>query len=140
MIYLLLSCLVGNTTSEAIQPVASTINLSTFSSLGFGYRLDFFTHHQQLPYAYVSQTVPFTIGDDLYLAVAVTGKSYTYCSQSVIMKWNKELDYFEEDQILETANAEKMKVVSVGDATYLFVLNQYEGCKYVNGKLYWSCG
>jgi hypothetical protein len=50
------------------------------------------------------------------------------------MKWSKQSNSFEEYQVLETANAQQMKVISVRDATYLFVLNQYDGCQYVYGK------
>ena len=66
--------------------------------------------------------------------MAVSGKSYTKCANSVLFKWNVTTNKFVENQLIPTASPKKMRVIrSSNNQTILLVSNQYRSCSNVGG-------
>ncbi|XP_066918679.1 uncharacterized protein [Clytia hemisphaerica] len=124
-----------NALSATLNNQCSALSFITNALTGFGYRLDYFTIRQEIPFKNAKHSQVFTMDNDIYLAVSIYGQSYTLCSESYVCRWNTTTKKFVPFQSFPTAGVEQIKVGKVGNQTVLFVMNSYEGCANVQGPL-----
>lgn len=107
-----------------------------FYILDAGYRLESFSTHQEIKKRKVSHSEYFTIGNDSYIALTRTGSLYTHCADSVLVKWDKNMNRFIDYQTIPSAGGRQMKFFRTpwDGESYLFVINAANGCPNVLGK------
>lgn len=91
--------------------------------------------HQEIEHRQIIHSKYFTIDGDSYLALSVTGRFYTQCADSVVMRWDTSTSKFVDHQYIPSAGGKQIEFFRTpwDDQPYLFVLNTMKGCNNVLG-------